>query len=47
MEEEKVEDKKIFLKIRKLALGRLVSNERGVVFIFALVLMLVLTIIGS
>jgi hypothetical protein len=38
-------------KIRKRALGRLVgrliSNERGVVLVFALVLMLVVTIIGS
>ena len=42
-----MKDKKIFLKIKKLAPGRLISNERGVVLIFALVLMLVLTIIGS
>ena len=42
-----MKDKKIFSKIKKLAPGRLISNERGVVLIFALVLMLVLTIIGS
>jgi hypothetical protein len=46
-----VEDTKIVSKIRKRALGRLVgrliSNERGVVLVFALVLMLVVTIIGS
>lgn len=46
-----MEDKKIVSKIRKLALarlvGRLISNERGVVLVFALVLMLVVTIIGS
>jgi hypothetical protein len=51
MEEAIVEDKKIVSKIRKLALarlvGRLISNERGVVLVFALVLMLVVTIIGS
>ena len=46
-----MEDKRISSKTKKLALGRLVgrliSNERGVVLIFALVLMLVATIIGS
>ena len=46
-----MEDKRISSKTKKLALGRLVgrliSNERGVVLIFALVLMLVVTIIGS
>lgn len=46
-----MEDKKVVSKIRKLALarlvGRLISNERGVVLVFALVLMLVVTIIGS
>jgi Tfp pilus assembly protein PilX len=46
-----VKDKRISLKTKKIALGRLVgrliSNERGVVLIFALVLMLVATIIGS
>jgi len=46
-----VEDKQISSKIKKLALGqlvnRLISNERGVVLIFALVIMLVATIIGS
>lgn len=46
-----MEDKQISSKIKKLAFKRLVtrliSNERGVVLIFALVLMLVLTIIGS
>jgi len=46
-----VEDKRISTKIKKLALGRLVglllSNDRGVVLIFALVLMLVVSIIGS
>lgn len=51
MKGAKVEDKRISSKIKKLAFGRLVSrlisNERGVVLIFALVLMLVATIIGS
>ena len=46
-----MEDKRIVSKIKKLAMGRLVgrllSNERGVVLVFALVLMLVVTIIGS
>ena len=46
-----MKDKRISLKTKKIALGRLVgrliSNERGVVLIFALVLMLVATIIGS
>jgi len=46
-----VEDKRISSKIKKLGLGRLlgrlISNERGVVLIFALVLMLVVTIIGT
>ena len=46
-----MEDKRISSKIKKLGLGRLlgrlISNERGVVLIFALVLMLVVTIIGT
>lgn len=44
-------DRLISSKIRKLALSklvkRLISNERGVALVFALVLMLVVTIIGS
>jgi len=46
-----VERKQIFAKIRNLELrkrvGQMIGNERGVVLVFALVLMLVLTIIGS
>jgi len=46
-----VEDKQLSSKIKKLALrqliNRLISNERGMALIFALVLMLVATIIGS
>jgi hypothetical protein len=51
MQEEKVERKQIFAKIRNFELrklvGQMIGNERGVVLVFALVLMLVLTIIGS
>ena len=51
MQEEKVEHKRIIAKIKNLGLKRFLSrmagNDRGVVLIFALVLMLVLTIIGS
>jgi hypothetical protein len=51
VQEEKVEHKRIFAKIKNLGLkrflSRMVGNDRGVVLIFALVLMLVLTIIGS
>jgi len=46
-----VEHKRIIAKIKNLGLkrflSRVVGNDRGVVLIFALVLMLVLTIIGS
>jgi len=46
-----VEHKRIIAKIKNLGLkrffSRMVGNDRGVVLIFALVLMLVLTIIGS
>ena len=46
-----MERKQIFAKIRNLELrkrvGQMIGNERGVVLVFALVLMLVLTIIGS
>jgi Tfp pilus assembly protein PilX len=46
-----VADKQIFSKLKRVALrqlvNRLISNERGVALIFALVLMLVVTIIGS
>ena len=46
-----MEHKRIFAKIKNLGLkrflSRMVGNDRGVVLIFALVLMLVLTIIGS
>jgi hypothetical protein len=51
VQEEKVEHKRIIAKIKNLGLkrflSRMVGNDRGVVLIFALVLMLVLTIIGS
>jgi hypothetical protein len=51
VEEEKVEHKRISSKIKNLGLkrflSRMVGNDRGVVLVFALVLMLVLTIIGS
>jgi hypothetical protein len=51
VQEEKVEHKRIIAKIKNLSLKRFLSrmagNDRGVVLIFALVLMLVLTIIGS
>jgi hypothetical protein len=51
VQEEKVEHKRIIAKIKNLGLKRFLSrmagNDRGVVLIFALVLMLVLTIIGS
>jgi len=46
-----VEHKRIIAKIKNLGLkrflSRMVGNDRGVVLVFALVLMLVLTIIGS
>ena len=46
-----MEHKRIIAKIKNLGLkrflSRMVGNDRGVVLIFALVLMLVLTIIGS
>ena len=46
-----MERKQIFAKIRNLELrklvGQLIGNERGMVLVFALVIMLVLTIIGS
>ena len=46
-----MERKQIFAKIRNFELrklvGQMIGNERGVVLVFALVLMLVLTIIGS
>ncbi len=46
-----MEQKRIIAKIKNLGLkrflSRMVGNDRGVVLIFALVLMLVLTIIGS
>jgi len=46
-----VEHKRIIAKIKNLGFKRFLSqmagNDRGVVLIFALVLMLVLTIIGS
>jgi hypothetical protein len=51
VQEEKVEHKRIIAKIKNLGLkrflSRMVGNDRGVVLVFALVLMLVLTIIGS
>jgi hypothetical protein len=51
VQEEKVEHKRIIAKIKNLGLkrflSRMVGNDRGVVLIFALMLMLVLTIIGS
>jgi hypothetical protein len=51
VQEEKVEHKLIFAKTKNLGLkrflSRMVGNDRGVVLVFALVLMLVLTIIGS
>jgi hypothetical protein len=51
VQEEKVEHKRIIAKIKNLGFKRFLSqmagNDRGVVLIFALVLMLVLTIIGS
>jgi Tfp pilus assembly protein PilX len=51
VQEEKVEHKRIVAKIKNLglkrSLRRMVGNDRGVVLVFALVLMLVLTIIGS
>jgi hypothetical protein len=51
VQEEKVEHKRIIAKIKNLGLkrflSRMVGNDSGVVLIFALVLMLVLTIIGS
>jgi hypothetical protein len=47
VQEEKVEHKRIIAKIKNLGLkrflSRMVGNDRGVVLIFALVLMLVLT----
>jgi hypothetical protein len=51
VQEEKVEHKRIIAKIKNLGLkrflSRMVGNDRGVVLVFALVLMLVLAIIGS
>jgi hypothetical protein len=51
VQEDKVEHKRIIANIKNLGLkrflSRMVGNDRGVVLIFALVLMLVLTIIGS
>jgi Tfp pilus assembly protein PilX len=51
MKEANVEDKSISFKIKNLAfrrlVKRLVSNERGMALIFALLLMLVVSIIGS
>jgi hypothetical protein len=51
VQEDKVEHKRIIAKIKNLGLkrflSRMVGNDRGVVLIFALVLMMVLTIIGS
>jgi hypothetical protein len=51
VQEEKVEHKQIIAKIKSLGLkrclSRMVGNDRGVVLVFALMLMLVLTIIGS
>jgi hypothetical protein len=52
VQEEAVEHKRIIIKkIKNLGhkrfLNRMVGNDRGVVLVFALVLMLVLTIIGS
>jgi hypothetical protein len=51
VQEETVEHKRIIAKIKNLGLKRflsqMVGNDRGVVLVFALVLMLVLTIIGS
>jgi hypothetical protein len=51
VQEGKVEHKQIIAKIKSLGLkrclSRMVGNDRGVVLVFALMLMLVLTIIGS
>jgi hypothetical protein len=51
VQEETVEHKRIITKIKNFSpkrfLNRMVGNDRGVVLVFALVLMLVLTIIGS
>jgi hypothetical protein len=51
VQEKKVEHKRIVAKIKNLglkrSLRRMVGNDRGVVLVFALVLMLVLSIIGS
>jgi hypothetical protein len=51
VQEETVEHKRIITKIKNLGpkrfLNRMVGNDRGVVLVFALVLMLVLAIIGS
>jgi hypothetical protein len=51
VQEETVEQKRIITKIKNFSLkrflSRMVGNDRGVVLVFALVLMLVLTIIGS
>jgi hypothetical protein len=48
VKEAKVEDKLISSRLKKLRLvGRLISNERGVVLVFALVIMLLVAIIGS
>jgi hypothetical protein len=51
VQEETVEHKRIITEIKNLSLkrflSRMVGDDRGVVLVFALVLMLVLTIIGS
>jgi hypothetical protein len=51
VQEEKVEHKRIIARFKniglKRCLSRMVGNDRGVVLVFALMLMLVLTIIGS